>query len=164
MILNYRNLIKEQAGIVNFNSDFDTIEFANRLVKEMINNYGICLTGPQIGVNIRVLAMKATPNLVCYNPRIVNVSDEKISLEETDLSWPGLVIKVKRPTHCRVRFTLPNGEVKTETYTGMTSRIFQHCMDILDGKTFFEPENTNYVHRQIAFRKWYNYMRKNFKK
>lgn len=133
--------------------DCPPIEFAQALVKTMYEAGGICLTAPQVGVNLRVFAMRSAPeNFVCYNPRIVSSSDDQVLLEETSLSHPGLIVKVKRPRKIRVRFNTPNGEVRTETFEGLTARTFQHCMDFLNGEQFYSK--ANFFHREQALRKW----------
>jgi peptide deformylase len=132
---------------------FDPIQFAHDLVKTMYDGNGICLTGIQVGVAYRVFALRASPeNLVCYNPRIIMPGAEEIRMEETSMSYPGLLVKIKRPQHCKVRFAMPNGEIRTDTFTGLTARYFQHCMDFLDGELFYSKANP--IHRQQAFKKW----------
>jgi peptide deformylase len=76
--------------------------------------------------------------LVMYNPRIVDLSDEIISLDEACLSFPGLSAKVKRPNGLRVRYELPNGVTETKRFTGMTARVVQHENDHLNGVLFFD--------------------------
>jgi peptide deformylase len=133
------------------NPPFDPIEFAKDLVKVMIDKNGIGLSGNQVGTSYRVFAMRAMPqNIVCYNPKIVMFGEEKVVLEEGCLSFPDLLVKVKRSQHIRVRYTLPNGDTRTETYTGMTARIFQHEMDHLDGVLFYNRANK--YHRDLAFK------------
>lgn len=133
--------------------DFPPLELAQALVKTMYEANGVCLTAPQVGVNLRVFAMRSAPeNFVCFNPRVVLPSAEEIRLEETSLSYPGLIIKVKRPQHVKVRFATPNGQIRTETFTGLTARTFQHCMDFLDGERFYMKANP--IHREQAMRKW----------
>lgn len=146
--------LKEKASTFDFqNPPVDPIELSQQLVKFMYDNNGICLAAPQVGIPYRVFAMRGAPeNFVCFNPRVVMGSEDKIRLEETSLTYPGLVVKVKRSQHCRVRFATPNGEVRTETYTGMTARVFQHCMDFLDGEVFYHKANP--IHREQAMRKW----------
>jgi peptide deformylase len=78
--------------------------------------------------------------------------DEEIRLEEVSLTYPGLEVKIKRPQHCKVRFATPNGEIRTETYTGITARVFQHSMDFLDGEVFYQKANP--IHREQALRRW----------
>lgn len=146
--------LKEVATTFNFQDPpFDPIEFAQELVKFMYDSAAICVSGPQVGVPYRVFAMRGAPeNFVCFNPRIVMTSEDQVRLEEVSSTYPGLIVKVKRPQHCRVRFTTPNGETRTETYTGMTARVFQHCIDFLDGEVFYHKANP--IHREQALRKW----------
>jgi peptide deformylase len=135
------------------NPPFEPIEFAQQLVKFMYDNNAICLSAPQVGIPYRIFAMRGAPeNFVCFNPRVVMPSEDQVRLEEISLTFPGLEVKIKRPQHCKVRFATPNGETRTETYTGMTARAFQHCMDFLDGEVFYHKANP--IHRQQALRKW----------
>jgi peptide deformylase len=135
------------------NPPFWPVEFAKELVKFMYDNNGIGLAANQVGVPYRVFAMRGHPeNFVCFNPRIVEKSEQLITLEEGCLSYPGLIVKIKRPQHIRVRYRMPNGEVDTKTFTGMSARIFQHELDHLDGKLFFDRANR--YHKEQAFKKW----------
>jgi len=154
-IVDYRDpSLKEVAAPFDFkNPPFDPIEFSHELVKFMYDNNAICVSAPQVGIPYRIFAMRGSPeNFVCFNPRVVMPSEETIRLEEISLTYPGLEVKIKRPQHCKVRFATPNGEIRTETYTGMTARAFQHCLDFLDGTPYYSRANP--IHRQQAFRKW----------
>ena len=135
------------------NPPFDPVEFSQKLVKFMYDNNGIGLAANQVGVPYRAFSMRAHPeNFVCFNPKIVQPGEQQIILEEGCLTYPGLSVKIKRPQHIRVRFATPNGEVRTDTFTGMTARIFQHELDHLDGIEFFSRANR--YHREQAFKKW----------
>ena len=132
---------------------FDPIEFAQELVKTMHEHHGLGLAANQVGVQYSVFAMRGHPdNFVCYNPRIVDASSETILLEEGCLTYPGLYVKVKRPRHVKVRFQTPNSETLTQTFTGMSARIFQHELEHLEGKLFYNQANR--FHRDQAFKKW----------
>ena len=134
------------------NPPFDPIEFSKELVKFMYDNNGISLSAPQVGESYRIFAMRGSPeNFVCFNPKVVQPSEQEVVLEETSLSYPGLIVKIKRPQHVRVRFMLPNADTRTETFTGMTARIFQHNLDFLDGIAYYNRANK--YHRDAAFRK-----------
>lgn len=147
-------ILKEVSQTFDFREPpFDPVEFAQQLVKTMYDHNGICLAAIQVGIPYRIFAMRGAPeNFVCFNPRIVQPSEQMIRLEETSLTYPGLCVKVNRPQHCRVRFATPNGEVRTETFTGMTARVFQQSMDFLDGRLFYSTANP--IHREQALRKW----------
>jgi peptide deformylase len=47
-----------------------------------------------------------------------------------------MILKIKRPSIIRVRYTLPNGITETHKFIGITSRIFQHEIDHLNGVLF----------------------------
>jgi peptide deformylase len=132
---------------------FDPYQFSHELVKFMYDNSAMCVAAAQVGVPYRIFAMRGAPeNYVCFNPRVVMTSEQEIRLDEISLTYPGLEVMIKRPQHCKVRFSTPNGETRTETFTGMTARVFQHCMDFLDGEVFYRKANP--IHRQQALRKW----------
>lgn len=135
------------------NPPFDPVEFAKDLVKFMYDSNGIGLAANQVGVPYRVFAMRAHPeNFVCFNPRIVWKSEAQVELEEGCLTYPGLIVKVTRPQHIRVRFSVPNGDTLTKQFTGMSARIFQHELDHLDGVLFYNKANR--YHRETALKKW----------
>jgi peptide deformylase len=134
------------------NSDVDPEELAIELVNFMRDNNGIGLAANQVGLNYRVFAMEGEPAYVCFNPRIVIPGEELVVLEEACLSFPGMSIKVKRPKVIKVRFEGPDGETYTKTFTGMSSRIFQHELDHLDGIRMIDRANR--FHREKALKNW----------
>lgn len=147
-------ILKQSCEKFNFNNPpFDPIQFAVDLTKFMYDNNALGVTANQIGVPYQIFALRAYPqNFVVFNPRIVMPGAEYITLEETSLTYPGLLVKIKRPQHIRVRFQLPNGDTRTETFTGLSARIFQHCVDQLDGIVYYEKANK--YHKEQALKKW----------
>lgn len=113
----------------------DPIQIADILAYNLLEKGGVGLAANQIGFKYRALVLKSTPMVVMFNPKIVHSEGEFVN-EEGCLSYPGLFMKIKRATEVRVRFTQPNGETITETYTGLTARIIQHEIDHLNGITF----------------------------
>lgn len=135
------------------NPPFDPVEFSKDLVKYMYDINAVGIAANQVGTPYRIFAMRGQPeNFVCFNPKIVQPSAAEVILEESDVAYPGLIVKVKRPQHLRVRFTTPNGETLTKQFTGLTARIFQHEIDNLDGVLFYNRANR--YHRDQAMRKW----------
>lgn len=131
------------------NPPIDPVELAHDLAQTMLHYNGIGLAANQIGLPYRVFAIKADPILVCFNPIIVDESaNTKIYLDEGCLSYPNLIIKVKRPAAIKVRYYQPNGEVVTEKFTGMTARIFMHELDHLMGINF--TQRANKIHLEQA--------------
>jgi peptide deformylase len=147
-------ILKQNCTEFDFsNPPFDPIEFSKELVKFMYDSNGIGLAANQVGVPYRIFSMRASPeNFVCFNPRIVQYSEQTIILEEGCLSYPNLIVKIKRSQHIRCRFQIPNGETLTKQFTGMSARIFQHELDHLNGEIFYNKANR--VHREQAMRKW----------
>jgi len=135
------------------NPPVDPIEFAKDLVKTMYEKNGIGLAANQVGFPYRVFALRAHPeNFVCFNPKIVNSSPQMSYIIEGCLTYPGLGVKIKRPDEVRVRFAMPNGDVRTETFRGLTAHAFQHEMDHLDGVIFYTKATA--YHREQAFKNW----------
>lgn len=148
------------------NPPFDPVEFSKELVKFMYDSKGIGLAANQVGVPYSLFAMRGDPeNFVCFNPRVVDTSNEFIVLEEGCLTYPGFHVKIKRPRHVRVRFNTPNGDVLTKQFTGMTARIFQHELDHLQGKRFFESLSRVAIDMAIkrANKKGFKYTYSDFK-
>jgi peptide deformylase len=146
-------ILREQCQLFDFKTTLiDINDLAQSMVRFLHNNNGIGLAANQVGYSLRIFAMRVHPqNFVCINPRIVWKSEKQVLLEEGCLSYPNLIVKVKRPEFIRARFWLPNGQVKTEKFIGMSARCFQHEMDHLDGKVFYEQANR--YHRDQAFKK-----------
>ena len=139
------------------NPPFNIIEFSKELVKFMYDHEGIGLAANQVGVGYRIFAMRGQPeNFVVINPKIIDQSQEEILLEEGCLSYPNLIVKIKRPRHIRVRFQTPNGETITKKFTGMTARCFLHEYDHLEGILFYSRANRYY--RDKALKKWREYI------
>jgi len=153
LIIGNDPILKEECKEFDFaNPLFDPIEFSKNLIQTMYDNNGIGLSANQVGVPYKIFAMRGTPaDFVCFNPRIVMPSNEVIILEESCLSFPSLIIKIKRPRHVRVRFQGPSGETVTQQFTGMTARVFQHEMDHINGLLFYTRANR--FHREKAFKK-----------
>lgn len=131
----------------------DLIKLAQEMVRFLHDNNAIGVSANQLGIPYRIFALRAHPqNFVCINPKIVQPSQQLVTLEESCLTFKGLYVKIKRSQHVRVRFSTPNGDVRTETFTGMTARIFQQQMDYLDGILYHTRANR--YHREQAFKKW----------
>lgn len=135
------------------NPQVDPHDLANELIETMHHYKGIGLAANQIGYNLSVFAMRGLEyNFVCFNPIIVNSSSELEIMEEGCLSFPGMVVKIKRPTEIRTRFTTPSGGKDTKTFTGLSARTFQHELDHLNGVLFYN--NAGKFHRDQAMKRW----------
>lgn len=127
------------------------IKIAQQLGESMLEHGGVGLAANQIGLNARAFAVRTDPVIIMFNPRVVDISQEEIVLDEGCLSFPGVLLKIKRPRHIRVRFEDPHGQTQTEKYTGMTARVILHELDHLNGIVFLD--HVGKVAKDVAKRK-----------
>lgn len=132
------------------NPPVDPVVLANALAKTMINNKGLGLSANQCGLPFRVFVMNGNPITACFNPRIVNTSDESVVMAEGCLSYPRVFCKIKRPAAIRVRYQEPNGNTVTKDFQGITARCFQHELDHLNGIVYLDRASR--FHREQAFK------------
>lgn len=152
LIPNTDPLLKTKLDEFDFvNPIMDPIQLATDLTETMLANEGLGLAANQVGINARVFVIASDPVLAVFNPRIVDMGLEKITMDEGCLSWPGITCKIKRPLNIRVRYEMPNSETVTHKYGGMTARIFQHELDHLDGIVWLS--RATLYHRQKAMKK-----------
>ena len=138
--------------IFNFTDPLiDPIQLSRDLYETLMSTNYLGLSAPQVGLPYRVFALRTTPGLVCFNPRIVDKSMEELLLDEMSMTHKHLIVPVKRPKKIKVRFSLPNAEVKTEVFDGMTARYFMHHLDYLDGIVY--TQRANKLHYERAMRK-----------
>lgn len=145
-------ILKTQLDNFDFhNPPCDPVQLARDLTETMIANNGLGLSANQLGLPYRVFAVNSSTVLVCYNPRLVDVSEETIYLEEGCLSFPDLFVKVKRPRRIRIRYTEPNGNTVTRVFEGLTARVMQHELDHLNGIRY--TDRANRIHLEQARKK-----------
>lgn len=135
------------------NPPIDPVQLATDLAEVMLSAKGVGLSANQVGMPYRVFVMATSPQITaCFNPRIVDRSSDSVMMVEGCLSYPGLAVKIARPSALKVRFTMPNGETVTQKYTGLTARIFQHELDHMDGIVYLDRAKP--LAKQIAMKKW----------
>jgi peptide deformylase len=134
------------------NPPVDPSKFSMWMAQAMLDLKGLGLAANQLGFEHRCCCIQGADQfIVMFNPVIVNTSDDYIPLEEACLSFPDIILKVKRPKSIRIRFTLPNGETLTERYTGITARIMQHEVSHLNGEIF--AANVTKLEKMLAIKK-----------
>lgn len=104
----------------------------------------------QVGYNFQVLSV-AGMETGMFNPVITFHSEKKVVMEEASVSYPNLIVKIKRPETIRVRYLDCNGEPQINIFSGMTARFIQHGIDQLNGVCF--AEKADRFHREQAYRK-----------
>lgn len=136
-----------------FDGTVDTNEIAKDLLSTILDTNYVGVAANECGYDYRAIALKAAESFVCFNPLIVYKSDETTVMEEVSPTFPGITCKVRRHNQIRVRFTGPNGEVYSKTFTGLTARIFQQLVDNLDGTPFYNRANRFHREKSLKLRK-----------
>ncbi len=131
----------------------------NKLYEDLVstmNHYkGIGLSANQCGLMIRAFVMFTDLDMkdhkIFFNPKITSLSGKDVDYEEGCLTYPNLFIKIKRPFTVEFSYQDERGDKHNEKYTGLTSRIFQHEYDHMEGKNFTQLVSP--LKRDIAKRK-----------
>jgi peptide deformylase len=115
----------------------------NKLIKQLHltrQKYkGLGLSANQCGIMKRVFVIGYEDmELAFINPKVINMSDDLKKEPEGCLSYPGLFLKISRPSWIEVEFINQNGETKTTTLSGLTARCFLHELDHMNGIRFVE--------------------------
>lgn len=117
------------------------------MYETMYATEGVGLAAPQIGKDIRLFVVDATPfddidptakefKRVFINPDIYEESEDEVRMSEGCLSVPGIHEEVYRPESIRITYLDENFEEHDEELTGWPARIVQHEYDHLDGYVF----------------------------
>lgn len=128
--------LRQVAEPYSFETDGDPKELISAMIKIMIENNGIGLAGPQVGVLKRVFVMgHGEKFFACINPEILSAEGEERGLEGC-LSFPDLWMHVKRNKSVKVKYQMMSGEWLENTLEGLAARVFQHELDHLNGVCF----------------------------
>lgn len=143
VILFDNQMLAQEVPAFDFtNPPVDPVDLSNVLIKVMTEFNALGLAANQCGLPYRAFALWSNPSMVCFNPKIIDSSNETISLEEGCLSFPGVLVKIKRPTIIKVRYAEPNGNIVTKKLIGITARAFQHELDHLNGIEYYKRAGT----------------------
>ena len=115
----------------------------------MYESDGVGLAAPQIGRNIRLQVIDATPlaeeypecaqlKLVMIHAHMQSLSEETCSEPEGCLSLPGINERVVRPESIVVDYMNEQFEPQHLELSGFAARVVQHEYDHLDGKLFVD--------------------------
>jgi len=129
-------------------------ELIENMRETMKNAQGVGLAAPQIGKDIRLFLIDASPfaesdeleqqereflreyNKVFINARILEEEGEEWVFNEGCLSIPNINEDVSRNETIHVEYFDENFDRQEETLTGLAARIFQHEYDHIEGILF----------------------------
>ena len=141
-------ILRQKCDPFNFDDPImDPYELSEELQKIRAEGAGIGLAAPQVGLNTQVLVIgmgnfetegAEDYNQIFFNPTILSSGVEQSYMLEGCLSYPGLFIKIKRPTSITMEWWTEEDTRCEEKFEGMTARILQHEVDHLKGITFLQ--------------------------
>lgn len=94
---------------------------------------GRAIAAPQIGVMKRLIYIFIDKPLVLINPEIIFKSEELMEIWDDCMSFPDLLVKVKRHVACRVKYKDLDWNEQEIYFDKDMSELFQHEYDHLDG-------------------------------
>jgi peptide deformylase len=124
---------------------------------------GVALSAPQVGLDMCMFVMGVDHAKVeVFNPAIISYSKEEALMNEGSLTFPGLLVIVKRPIAVTVEYYNKNKELQETEFQGLTARIFQHSFDHLQGITI--KDKVSKLKWDLATKRLNNYKQKLVKK
>jgi peptide deformylase len=134
------------------------------MIETMYAAPGIGLAAPQIGVSLQLFVVDITSGRdanalqIFINPAIVR-RDGRMREDEGCLSVPGISGPTPRSERVVIRGTNREGEAVERQGEGLQARAYQHEMDHLLGKLFFDRMGV--VGRDLMKRKFKRSQRQN---
>lgn len=158
-------ILKQETSKFDFeNPPEDPEELSKYMAELMVEKRGVGLAAPQIGLPYSVFVVGDPNNIesvmAFFNPKIVDFSENLVYYQEGCLSYPDLILKIKRPDGVRLRFTDQFGQTTTTKYAGVTARIIQHEYDHLQGSVFIQKANRYHLEQAKKLRNKVQKLRK----
>ena len=95
--------------------------------------WGRAIAAPQIGVMRRIVAMHVDKPRTFINPILDKFSDERSEYWEDCMSFPDLVVRVRMPKTCRLRYLDESWLEREARLSEDYAFLLQHEVDHLDG-------------------------------
>ena len=139
------DILRESMPDFDFdNPIMDPRQIEKEMIEIMIASKGIGLSGNQVGLRARVitlfprdLSLEMGP-FAMFNPRLQAASDEQIEAIEGCLSFPKMLIPVKRPKIVVAEYLDSQGNNCVISLNDIDAKCFLHELDHLDGICFID--------------------------
>ena len=96
-------------------------------------HFGRAIAAPQLGIMKRLIYLNIDKPLVLINPEFTYLSDELFELWDDCMSFPNLLVKVKRHKQCTLKYLDENWQTREWDAQDNKSELLQHEYDHLDG-------------------------------
>ncbi|MDX5340570.1 MAG: peptide deformylase [Cyclobacteriaceae bacterium] len=101
-----------------------------------VYGFGRGIAAPQLGIMKRMFYLNLDRPYVVLNPELKGLSKELFELWDDCMSFPNLLVKVKRHQSLTLEYLDENWEKQSWTVEGAISELIQHEYDHLDGVLF----------------------------
>ncbi len=98
-----------------------------------VYKFGRAIAAPQLGIMKRLIYMNIDRPVVIINPKLTDLSEEMFELWDDCMSFPNLLVKVKRHQSLKMTFLDENWNEQTIEAEDALSELIQHEYDHLDG-------------------------------
>ena len=96
-------------------------------------NFGRAIAAPQLGIMKRLIYMNIDKPIIFINPEFTFLSEEMFELWDDCMSFPNLLVKVKRHKNLTIKYLDENWQTQEWNMTDDLSELLQHEYDHLDG-------------------------------
>jgi len=129
--------LKQRPTEFDFEND-DALQLKKDLLAAMYKFGGVGLSANQVGIDKKVFVIggNGLETKAIFNPELVDVSEQQITMKEGCLSYPGLWLMIKRPTGAIFKYQNEKGEKIEEEFKGILARVMLHEYDHMLGRNF----------------------------
>ena len=96
-------------------------------------NFGRAIAAPQLGIMKRLVYMNIDRPVIFINPVFENLSDEMFELWDDCMSFPNLLVRVKRHKQLTINYLDENWQPQSWQMSDDLAELLQHEVDHLDG-------------------------------
>lgn len=107
----------------------------SKTVTEFRRKYGVgrAIAAPQLGLHKRIICINIDSPVVIINPLLTDQNREMIELWDDCMSFPNLLVKLRRHKSLRLAFFNRNWEKQVWYLQDDMAELIQHEYDHLDG-------------------------------
>ena len=143
LVLEDDPILRKPCQVFDFdNPQEDPKKLKEELTAAMMKYEGLGLSACQIGIDLKVFAMRFEDDVICcFNPRINNYTEENSYVREGCLTFPGLFFPIHRAYGINCTFADFEGEIVKASFVSIPAKVFQHEYDHMLGKLYLEYAN-----------------------
>lgn len=143
-------LLKKEPELFDFEKE-DAKTISERLFIAMKQTGGVGISANQVGLDMKVFVIGGSglDEKAIFNPELLSVGKEVVTMREGCLSYPGLWLNLTRPTSCVLKYQDENGEEVVEEFGGIPARVILHEYDHMVGQNFTQRASSLKIQRAL---------------